>query len=312
MAVVCADCRTENRDGAKFCRGCGRRLVAIASAGTKPPPTDDWPETQRIPLPPPVAPPGLFGSGAPARPKALDEVEKKIAASAAKRQSSPLPAYPSPAAAFRPPAPTAARPSRNVRKAPPRRSSALWISVAAFFVITGTLVTAGSWYISSKQAAQTPLAAASEPVASAPVEPAPATSIAPNVEPASGNPGSGPAPAPAPVAEAAAPALPAVAAKPAVLTPPKVRKPSAAPAPAPLPPPTVAVAPPPASTPAPPPEPVAPANPQAVCAGLNFISRSQCMAAQCAKADYRALPQCDAVRRQQQIDEEKRNPSLAN
>jgi hypothetical protein len=36
------------------------------------------------------------------------------------------------------------------------------------------------------------------------------------------------------------------------------------------------------------------------------------MAAQCAKPENRAQAQCDAVRRQQQVDEEKRNPSLAN
>jgi hypothetical protein len=36
------------------------------------------------------------------------------------------------------------------------------------------------------------------------------------------------------------------------------------------------------------------------------------MVAQCAKAEFRASAQCAAVRRQQQIDEEKRNPSLLN
>jgi hypothetical protein len=36
------------------------------------------------------------------------------------------------------------------------------------------------------------------------------------------------------------------------------------------------------------------------------------MVAQCAKPELRASAQCEAVRRQQQIDEEKRNPSLAN
>ncbi|MDB5826469.1 MAG: hypothetical protein JWQ73_689, partial [Variovorax sp.] len=33
---------------------------------------------------------------------------------------------------------------------------------------------------------------------------------------------------------------------------------------------------------------------------------------QCAKAEFRSHPQCDAVRKQQRIDEEKRNPSLIN
>jgi len=36
------------------------------------------------------------------------------------------------------------------------------------------------------------------------------------------------------------------------------------------------------------------------------------MAAQCAKPEFSAHAQCDAVRRQQQIEEEKRNPSLLN
>jgi hypothetical protein len=59
-------------------------------------------------------------------------------------------------------------------------------------------------------------------------------------------------------------------------------------------------------------EPAAPSNPDAACAGQGFFGRTRCMVAQCAKAEYRTHGQCDAVRRQQQIDEEKRNPSLAN
>jgi hypothetical protein len=59
-------------------------------------------------------------------------------------------------------------------------------------------------------------------------------------------------------------------------------------------------------------EPAAPPNPDAACAGQGFFGRTRCMVAQCAKAEYRTHGQCDAVRRQQQIDEEKRNPSLAN
>jgi hypothetical protein len=59
-------------------------------------------------------------------------------------------------------------------------------------------------------------------------------------------------------------------------------------------------------------EPAAPPNPDVACAGQGFFGRTRCMVAQCAKAEYRTHRQCDAVRRQQQIDEEKRNPSLAN
>jgi len=36
------------------------------------------------------------------------------------------------------------------------------------------------------------------------------------------------------------------------------------------------------------------------------------MAAQCARAEFRTTAQCDAVRRQQQVEEEKRNPTLLN
>jgi len=36
------------------------------------------------------------------------------------------------------------------------------------------------------------------------------------------------------------------------------------------------------------------------------------MAAQCARAEFAAHAQCEPVRRQQRIDEEKRNPLYAN
>lgn len=53
-------------------------------------------------------------------------------------------------------------------------------------------------------------------------------------------------------------------------------------------------------------------DPVTACASLGFIARSQCMAAQCAKATYRAQPACRAVIAQQQLMEQKRNPTLAN
>ncbi|KPV03654.1 hypothetical protein APR51_44630 [Variovorax paradoxus] len=56
----------------------------------------------------------------------------------------------------------------------------------------------------------------------------------------------------------------------------------------------------------------APADPQSQCGDRNFIARAQCMAAQCAKPEFRGHAQCEAVRRQQQLEEEKRNPTLAN
>jgi len=36
------------------------------------------------------------------------------------------------------------------------------------------------------------------------------------------------------------------------------------------------------------------------------------MAAQCATAEFKATAQCEAVRAQQRIEEEKRNPTMAN
>jgi len=36
------------------------------------------------------------------------------------------------------------------------------------------------------------------------------------------------------------------------------------------------------------------------------------LSAQCAKPEFRGHAQCEAVRRQQQLDEEKRNPTLVN
>ncbi|MGJ7508983.1 hypothetical protein [Variovorax sp. GT1P44] len=53
-------------------------------------------------------------------------------------------------------------------------------------------------------------------------------------------------------------------------------------------------------------------DPGAACAGLNFFAAARCMAAQCLKPAFKPHPQCEAVRRQQRIEEEKRNPILAN
>jgi hypothetical protein len=64
--------------------------------------------------------------------------------------------------------------------------------------------------------------------------------------------------------------------------------------------------------PAMPPAPVArrPAAgaPQAACAGLGFIAEARCMAAQCLKPQFGPHPQCEEVRRRQQLEEAKRNP----
>jgi hypothetical protein len=49
-------------------------------------------------------------------------------------------------------------------------------------------------------------------------------------------------------------------------------------------------------------------EPAAACASLNFIAAARCMAAQCVKREFRSHAQCEAVRRQQRLEEEKRNP----
>jgi hypothetical protein len=49
-------------------------------------------------------------------------------------------------------------------------------------------------------------------------------------------------------------------------------------------------------------------EPESACKALNFIARSQCMAAQCLRREFRSHAQCEAVRRQQRLEEEKRNP----
>jgi hypothetical protein len=53
-------------------------------------------------------------------------------------------------------------------------------------------------------------------------------------------------------------------------------------------------------------------EPGAACRGLNFIAAARCMAAQCLKPAFKPHVQCEAVRRQQRLEEEKRNPILAN
>jgi hypothetical protein len=298
MAVICAECRTGNRDGAKFCRGCGRRLAAIVSAPIRPAeePEDDWPETQRMsmhsvlemPRSPATA---ISASVAPAR------SDRKSAVAATRRKPlAPLP----------PPVPSS---FRGVRSAAPkgvprtasavaaRKSNALFVgalglSIAAF------VLAIGGWYAYNARHSVT---ATESPAAAVPAaEVAPPTAAPPALEPAQAV-----TVVPPPVE---APAIQPPAAKPLAATAPKAKKTATAPI-QPLPQAAV-VAPPPAPTPAP--EPVAPPSPQTACAGLNFFARAQCMAAQCAKPDNKAHAQCEAVRRQQQIDEEKRNPSLLN
>ncbi|WP_235505194.1 hypothetical protein [Variovorax sp. Root318D1] len=67
-----------------------------------------------------------------------------------------------------------------------------------------------------------------------------------------------------------------------------------------------------AAAPTPSQAPSAPTDPLAICGDRNFIAKAQCMAAQCLKPEFKPHAQCETVRRQQRIDEEKRNPTLIN
>jgi hypothetical protein len=122
---------------------------------------------------------------------------------------------------------------------------------------------------------------------SPPVAPAAPADSQP-VEPAETPPAAEAAPAPKPVAKPRKQATAAV-------QPPNAPEPAA-----------------PVAAPAPPPAPAAPAEPQAMCGDRNFVAKAQCMAAQCLKPEFKAHAQCEAVRRQQRLEEEKRNPSLIN
>ncbi|MEJ8845324.1 hypothetical protein [Variovorax rhizosphaerae] len=93
--------------------------------------------------------------------------------------------------------------------------------------------------------------------------------------------------------------------RPPVAAPPKPRK--VATVATPVAPPAAVVAPPVSTEPPPPPP-----DPESVCGRLNFIAKALCMADQCAKAEFKATAQCEAVRAQQRIEEEKRNPTLAH
>jgi hypothetical protein len=330
MALECASCRTQNRDGAKFCKGCGHRLVAVAGVANDGVAPAGWPITDRMPLPP-----AMERSSA-----AADETTVAIGRSPAPPSRVPtrpatLPPSPPPVRAPN----MASRPAALSAPMRPRRSRALWGGLALLLVA----LAAGAGYMQSRRDAVTPAVsqtpAAAGPIATAPPAPAPVEAPAAPVRvsspaPIPESPPPAPAEVPGPAPQPTAIAEPPAAASPSVKAEARTKPappPASKPAPAPAPRTAVAAAlkprkaPPAAPTPAPQPaptpgavvaaapaEPVAPPSPDAACAGQGFFGRSRCMVAQCAKPELRASAQCEAVRRQQQIDEEKRNPSLAN
>jgi hypothetical protein len=310
MAVVCGDCQTENRDGARFCKGCGRKLARVStSAATAGGDGAGWPDTQRMPLPIPVAPPGIFDPEwmAPRASAARDDATAIVTplrrpspplAPTSSPQRSPLPLQ-----ARRAPARATSRAMADDEEGSRTVSRAPWRVLG---VIVALVVVGGGLYLySAGDPDLSPAVAVPMPMPA--LAPAPPIVPAAEVQPAAPSPRAieqrveSPPPSPSAPAEAAV-------AKPRPVLAQKPRKPAPA---APVAPPPVAavVVPPPA--PVVPPPPAEPPNPQTACADLNFFARARCMATQCAKADFKASPQCEAVHRQQQIDEEKRNPTMA-
>ncbi|MDQ0036525.1 hypothetical protein J2W30_004300 [Variovorax boronicumulans] len=310
MASICPVCSTENRESANFCKSCGTTLSATASRIPPPPSPDsqadrEWATTAPAQLRAPTIPAPLFDLPEPApssrsffgrAPAAAPGDERTVilapgqpAASASSSRSERSERKRSRVKVPRPPEP----PEPPLR----RRGLALWLGLLALAVV---MVVAG-WYGYGSRKTAEPVEIPPPPVAApapAPVVAAPPAAEPPPAEPAVTS--EAPA-AEAPAAEAAAPvAAPKPAAKPRkqATAAPQAATPEA-PAPA-------------APAAPPPPAPSAPSEPQALCGDRNFIAKAQCMATQCLKPEFKAHAQCEAVRRQQRIEEEKRNPTLVN
>ena len=180
-----------------------------------------------------------------------------------------------------------------VERPPRKRVILLWLGL----LVVALLMIVAGWYGYGTRKTPVAVEEAAPPVSE------PAAAAVPAVETPPAAPAAEP---PAPAPEAEAPPTPTTTApKPTA----KPRKQATVAAPPPntseLPAPAVAAAP-------PPPAPAPAAEPQAMCGDRNFIAKAQCMAAQCLKPEYKAHAQCEAVRRQQRIEEEKRNPTLIN
>jgi hypothetical protein len=340
MALICPVCNTENRDGAHFCRHCGDELAVPADRIPRPPsPEREWATTAPAQLRAPTIPAPLFDprEPAPAPPPA------RKASAPARSRSRGRPSFfgrlggspqddeqtvfmvhddeddlPHPAAARsaftdsggtqaaqgeRKKAQAKMRRSVSVEpQAPRKRVILLWVGLLAVAV---AMIVAGWYgYGTRKAPAVTEDAAPAAAASAASAAPSLAAQPAPAAAPATPVPQQ-PEPAETATAAASAEAAPAAPLKPTAK--PRKQATVAAPAPsAPEPVAPVAAAAPPPPAPAPPPEPAA------QCGDRNFIAKAQCMAAQCLKPEYKAHGQCEAVRRQQRLEEEKRNPTLMN
>lgn len=316
MALICPVCSTENRDGAHFCRSCGVRLAATADRIPPPPsPEREWATTAPAQLRAPTIPAPLFeaGTSAPARssffgrPNAAPQDDEQTVFLVHDYDLPPAPAPRDAPSAFGSDQAAKAEPGKARVKLPqpgpierpPRKRVILWW--LGLLVVAVAMVVAGFHGYGTRKAPVVTDTQAQQPAEASPpaapptaAEPLPAAAPAPQAA----------APAEAPPAADTAP-VPAAMPKPVA----KPRKPPAVAVPAPSgPEPVAPVA-------APTPQPAAPApapEPQAQCGDRNFIAKAQCMAAQCLKPEYKAHAQCEAVRRQQRLEEEKRNPTLVN
>jgi hypothetical protein len=310
MALICPICSTENREGANFCRSCGVTLSATAAPPIPPPPPGpadrEWATTAPAQLRAPTIPAPLFD---PDEPVVLRGFFGNTSAATSGGEKTVIMAP-----GQRPPSPrsSSSRSERAERKRtrikvprppepaePPLRARALWLWLGLLAVAVVMIVAGWYGYGTRK---------ATEAVEAPPPVAAPAPAVAPPVvePPAPAAPAAAETPSVEPSAADAAPTPPVAAAKPAPAA--KLKKQANAAPQAGTP-----EAPAPATAAAPPaPVPAASADPQSICGDRNFIAKAQCMAAQCLKPEYKAHAQCEAVRRQQRIEEEKRNPTLLN
>ena len=292
--LTCAACGRDNRGAGKFCKACGGRLVPeIAHAAGRRKASDD----------PHEATVQAFLAEA----LRADEVDEPTVIVPAPTRARPVTSRPASLGTA-----TAAVPSRPRRIRDARRRAGRWtlLGIVLLAVAAGggyAYRSAGSKSKAGPDATSvtTPPAATTMPAAPTPTAAAPAAVSATRASAA-----------PSPVAPLPEPVLaPSRVTSPAPLPPParKPRKAASAPAPAPVSAVTNAV-PQPAPEATQPvaaaaaPSPAALPAPQSACAGRGFIGTAQCMVAQCARPEFAAHAQCEPVRRQQRIDEEKRNP----
>lgn len=195
-----------------------------------------------------------------------------------------------------PAAPSAAPAASPKRIVEPRKG--LWVSVAAFGIALG--IGAAGWMVAGAGGLYIYSAANSDKAPDVQATPAVLPVVAPvvTVAPVANGDGALPLSTTEIITELASDRMPSPA-TPAVVSSVPARAastPRARPK---------SMAPPPASVPVTMPG----QGPQAQCESLGFFARARCMADQCLKTEYRPHAQCEAVRRQQQLMEEKRNPT---